>query len=88
MLEEWEAAQRIEPPAVFLIRKLDIGEGYYIRAALPNGETEAIYGFDDPIAAQDWIDRESRQWVGRVLISEAAAASAEDPLHPRSPPRQ
>jgi IS1 family transposase len=63
MLEEWEAAQKIEPPAVFQIRKLDIGEGYYIRVTLPNGETDGIYGFEDPIAAQDWIDRESRRWL-------------------------
>ena len=63
VLEEFEAAQKIEPPTVFQIVKLDIGEGFFIRVIFPNQERDAIYGFETTSKAQDWIDRELRAWL-------------------------
>ena len=69
VLEDWEAAQAIKAPTVFQIRKLDVGEGYYIRVTMPDGKTDAIYSFDDPIQAQQWIDAESRGWLTKARKS-------------------
>src|SRR5208282_793886 len=63
VLENFEAAQRVEAPTVFQIIKLDIGDGFYVSVKFPSGESDALYSFETAGHAQDWIERESRAWL-------------------------
>jgi IS1 family transposase len=62
VLEDWEEQNR-KPETIFAVRKVVIGDGYYVQVMFPNGETDQIYGFDKEGDAIDWIKGQSRAWL-------------------------
>lgn len=62
VLEDWEAQNR-KPETIFAVRKVLIGEGYYVQVMFPNGETDQIHGFEKEGDAIDWIKAQSRTWL-------------------------
>ena len=61
VLEDWEAQQNNEPS--FEIEEYRIGGGYFVRVSFPNGEIEAIYGFNTRVDAIKWIRCEAVVWL-------------------------
>ena len=64
VLEDWEAKTKAAPK--FEIEANKIGEGYFVRATLPSGKSETIYGFAYKASAAKWIRNESVVWLHAV----------------------
>jgi hypothetical protein len=56
----------VQLKALFEVRKLQTGSGCYIRATMPNGSTEQVYGFETPAKASEWIVKRSEAWLSRL----------------------
>lgn len=61
VLEAWEAQRATEP--AFDVEANGIGDGHFVRATFPTGETEAIYGFATKADAIKWIRCEAVVWL-------------------------
>lgn len=62
MLEAWEALHaRIEPK--FEIDHHQVDGKPFVRVTFPNGETEAVYGFEIAADAAKWIRNKSQGWL-------------------------
>jgi hypothetical protein len=56
----------VQLKVLFEVRKLQSGSGCYIRATMPNGSTEQVYGFETPAKASEWIGKRSQAWLARL----------------------
>jgi len=56
----------VQLKALFEVRKLQTGSGCYIRATMPNGSTEQVYGFETPAKASEWIGKRSQAWLASL----------------------
>lgn len=61
MLADWEAQQGSEP--TFDVDSHKIDGKPLVRVTFPNGETEAIYGFETRAEAIKWIRCEAVVWL-------------------------
>jgi hypothetical protein len=62
MLEQWESAN-CKPEYDLVVRKYDIGKGYFASILWRGGEVDTIYGVETEHAALDWIRTESQAWM-------------------------
>jgi IS1 family transposase len=62
VVEDWELANK-QPEYNFVVRKYDIGKGYFISVLWRGGELDTVYGFETEYAALEWIKGKSAAWL-------------------------
>ena len=63
MLDAFEARRKRASKPIFEIDRWRIGDGYYVRATLPDGTVDRIEGFATEGEAVRWIKNESIVWL-------------------------
>jgi hypothetical protein len=59
----FEVKRKRQPKVIFNVEPWRIGEGYYVRATLPDGTKDRIEGFAKEDEAGRWIKDESLVWL-------------------------
>jgi hypothetical protein len=63
MLEAWETKESRDAKPIFEALEWKIGGGFYVKATLPDSESENITGFATKNGALKWVRYESAAWL-------------------------